>query len=474
MSNFFRLPIAILLLITASSVQAEINWHLELREAHSVAKNQNKPILLHFYADDCVWCEKLERGALASPDVAEAIHANFVPVKIHANSSPTLAKMFKVDKFPSDVIVTTTGDTISHSVSPQDVSRYLEMLQKAILVEPTASTPTIDSPTIDGNHAPNLADVGNPMGSESHEPESSATLEAEEQVDHGNVAYANLGGKTTDERNQKTLLPHEVAPPDYATLENPVYNPQMDSSHSSASELESVSHSTQDETAFTLPAEPTATSEDPLGENGAPASESNGQPELPTLALPAEAIQSTNGDATESPEQGSEQLTMPSMSDPASSESTNHTTEVTDADTATANELQAPSPSVTAPKLALEGFCAVTVIREDQWIEGDPKLSVIHLGRLYLFANQEKRDIFLSNPTQYTPVLNEIDPVVFFEERRIVPGKREWGMKDPVHQRMFFFADEASMNHFYKQHERYTQSAIDLMEQAIKQSHPDS
>ena len=162
------------------------------------------------------------------------------------------------------------------------------------------------------------------------------------------------------------------------------------------------------------------------------------------------------------------------MSDPASSGSTNHTTEVTDAATATANELQSQSSSVAAPKLALEGFCAVTVIQEDQWIEGDPKLSVIHLGRLYLFANEEKRDIFLSNPIQYTPVLNEIDPVLFFEERRIVPGKREWGMKDPVHQRMFFFADEASMNHFYKQHERYTQSAIDLMEQAIKQSHPDS
>ncbi|MEC7679916.1 MAG: DUF255 domain-containing protein [Planctomycetota bacterium] len=473
MSNFFRLPIAILLLITASSVQAEINWHLELREAHSVAKNQNKPILLHFYADDCVWCEKLERGALASPEVAEAIHANFVPVKIHANSSPTLARMFKVDKFPSDVIVTTTGDTMSHSVSPQDVSRYLEMLQKAILVEPTASTPTIDSPTIDTNPAPNLSGMVNPMESERQVPESSATLEAEEPVDHGHVAYANLGGKTTDELNQKTQLPHEVAPPDYATLENPVYNPQMDSSHSS-SQLESVSHSTQAETAFTLPTEPTTTSGDPPGENGAPASESNGQSEPPTLALPSEAIQSPNGDAAESPEQGSEQLTMPSMSDPANSESTNHTTGVTDVATATANELQSQSSSVAAPKLALEGFCAVTVIQEDQWIEGDPKLSVIHLGRLYLFANEEKRDIFLSNPIQYTPVLNEIDPVVFFEERRIVPGKREWGMKDPVHQRMFFFADEASMNHFYKQHERYTQSAIDLMEQAIKQSHPDS
>jgi protein disulfide-isomerase len=89
-----------------------------------------------------------------------------------------------------------------------------------------------------------------------------------------------------------------------------------------------------------------------------------------------------------------------------------------------------------------------------------------------LFSSEANREEFLADPTPFTPVLNEIDPVVFFEERRIVPGKREWGMKDPIHQRMFFFADEASMNHFYQQYERYAQSAIDLMDRAIKVSNP--
>ena len=113
----------------------------------------------------------------------------------------------------------------------------------------------------------------------------------------------------------------------------------------------------------------------------------------------------------------------------------------------------------------------MTVINEDRWSEGDPSISAIHLGRLYLFSSEEKRSQFLADPEPFTPVLNEIDTVVFFEERRIVPGKREWGMKDPIHQRMFFFSDEASMNHFYQEYERYTQSAIDLMNRAIQESH---
>ena len=92
------------------------------------------------------------------------------------------------------------------------------------------------------------------------------------------------------------------------------------------------------------------------------------------------------------------------------------------------------------PELAMQGYCAVTVIKEDRWVEGNPKFGVVHLGKLYLFADAEAMQTFLADPIPYTPVLNEIDVVRFFEERKIVPGKREWGLKDPTHNRMFFFA----------------------------------
>tara|TARA_A100001391_G_C5043996_1_gene271652 strand:- start:1010 stop:1459 length:450 start_codon:yes stop_codon:yes gene_type:complete len=127
-----------------------------------------------------------------------------------------------------------------------------------------------------------------------------------------------------------------------------------------------------------------------------------------------------------------------------------------------------------SPKLAMEGFCAVTVIDEDQWIEGNPKFGVVHLGKLYLFSSTEKMDVFLADPMRYTPVLNEIDVVRFFEERRIVPGQRRFGMRDPIHQRMFFFADEASMNHFHDEFERYTDAAIEVMNQAVADANPDT
>ena len=81
---------------------------------------------------------------------------------------------------------------------------------------------------------------------------------------------------------------------------------------------------------------------------------------------------------------------------------------------------------------------------------------------------------FLAEPMPYTPVLNEIDVVRFFEERVIVPGKREWAMQDPSNKRMFFFADKAAMQHFENEYARYVDAAITVMDKAVEESNPGS
>ena len=93
-------------------------------------------------------------------------------------------------------------------------------------------------------------------------------------------------------------------------------------------------------------------------------------------------------------------------------------------DTANTQSITDHSTVTDEPELAMQGYCAVTVIKEDRWVEGNPKFGVVHLGKLYLFANAESMQTFLADPIPYTPVLNEIDVVRFFEERKIVPGKR--------------------------------------------------
>jgi len=324
-------------LIASGSVNADIAWQSQLKVAHTQAQKEGKLLLLHFYDDNCVWCDRLEKGAFQSPEVVAAIQSNYVPVKIHASQNPPIASTFKVTRFPTDVIVTTQGQALSHTVSPQDPSRYVAMLTQ--YAQPGAGgTQIAAAPAAPGQPTPAMSS------------------------DQGPTVTAT---------------------------------PQIQASA----------------TGFAMPAS-----------TGVPASTVSVRSSNSVAPLP-----------TKTPK-GVKQ----------------------------ASELE----------LAMDGYCAVTVIDEDRWVEGNPEFGVVHLGRLYLFSSKDSMDRFLANPEPYTPVLNGIDVVRFFEERKIVQGNRDWGLKDPDHNRMFFFADEAALNHFYNQHTRYTDAALTVMEKAVKDANP--
>jgi protein disulfide-isomerase len=374
--------VAILSMVTASHAYAEIAWEKNLRAAHAKAQGEGKLLLLHFYADNCTWCERLEEGSFKAPQVSTAIEQNYVPVKIHANSNPKLAEMFKVKKFPTDVIVTTAGKTLEHTVSPQNPDRYVAMLQSAV-PSPGASGPE--------------AEVAS---------RSTTTASAEQPKDTAAPPTTPAqppmpGGATAQLVAARSPSETEAAPFQLPSLQSP------DQAASSPTDL--------------------------------------------TLEMPKQVTESTESNSPANVKR------TPSTTSPSTK-------------TVTALEPELPGQ----PELAMQGFCPVTVITEDKWVEGKPDHGVIHLGKLYLFTSEQHMKTFLADPVPYTPVLNEIDVVRFFEERKIVPGKREWGLKDPIFNRMFFFADEAAMNHFYEQYERYTEPAIQVMEKAVKDANPGS
>ena len=356
-------------MLLGSTTQAEIPWQQNLRKAHAKAEAEGKLLLLHFFSDNCVYCERLEAGAFQSPQVGETITENFGPGKIHANSAAELTKMFNVSKFPTDVVVTTEGKKISHKVSPQDPNQYVAMLVGTLPhAEPKADGIARTAATSEDLQAQPATTAAAPNpGMSLPESVNAATVSAAPASD----AKSKLAGF----RNNSFALPEDL------------------------------------------------------------------QTGTETAAAPNQAMQSPG-------------IQAPAVQQPVGESSVAQTTG--------------------EPELAMEGFCAVTVIAEDKWVEGKPEFGVIHLGKLYLFHNEEAMSTFLADPIPYTPVLNEIDDVRFFEERTIVPGKREWGVKDPSYQRMFFFADEAAMNHFIEEHHRYTDAAVEVMEKAVKDANPDS
>jgi protein disulfide-isomerase len=355
---------ASLLCGTANFAQAEIAWESSLRRAHSRASQEDKLILLHFVRDNCVYCDKLEAGAFQTAEVEGAISKNFVPLKINVSDSKgnkKLAEMFKVDRFPMDVVVTTDGAALAHGVSPQQPARYADML---------ARTLTPNAPAL--NRGPSRSEKAAPQQRIAAAPTQAAPAQTA----------------------PTQATPTQATVPGYA-----------------------------------------ATAPQP-GQNKRP---------VQNKLVSARTNQSNAGMTLSMPEQ------------------------VTNTPPATA---AAKSTQGQEPKLAMDGFCAVSVVNEARWVEGRPEFGVVHLGKLYLFASDSAMKTFLADPMPYTPVLNEIDVVRFFEERVIVPGKREWAMQDPSNKRMFFFADQEAMQHFENEYARYVDAAIMVMDKAVKESNP--
>jgi thiol-disulfide isomerase/thioredoxin/YHS domain-containing protein len=410
--------------LTNGVARAEIDWQ-NPRTARNRAQAEGKLLLLHFYADNCKYCDLLEAGAFKAPQVDSAIGQNFVPVKIHANTSPKLTEMFKVTRFPTDVIVTIDGKTLAHTVSPQNPDRYVAMLQSTLTAAPQPpATPTRTQ--IADHQAPpktQVAPMTTMLSPQIEQPVATQPTSSALSMPTPNGTQAQLA--STGQRIPSFAMP---------TIEGAQVTTAQDRGTEQSSSP-----------SFTLPTEslPETTVQMPTA----------------TVTMPA---------PTETFTSPSESFAVPPD---FVAEPTENAVTSTDASEPVANAVTVDETEE-QPELAMQGYCAVTVINENKWVEGTSEFGVIHLGKLYLFTNEEKMQLFLADPMPFTPVLNEIDVVRFFEERKVVPGKREWGLKDPIHNRMFFFADEAAMNHFYNEYERYTDAAIKVMEMAVKDANP--
>ena len=89
-----------------------ITWQKSLKDAHKVALQQNKPIMLVFGAEWCGFCKKLEKTTLSNPQLAKYINATFVSVHIDFDDEPKIAEILDVKSLPCTIILSPEADLL--------------------------------------------------------------------------------------------------------------------------------------------------------------------------------------------------------------------------------------------------------------------------------------------------------------------------------------------------------------------------
>ncbi len=134
MSASYRRNLVSILILFAwgGRVQAEDNiaWHASIDSARQSAIETNRLVLLHFTGDRCAPCKRLEKKVFSEPAFGFNLIRYCAPVKINATASPQLAQQFKVNSWPTDIILTTSGQELHRMTSPQDARDYISAIRK--------------------------------------------------------------------------------------------------------------------------------------------------------------------------------------------------------------------------------------------------------------------------------------------------------------------------------------------------------
>ncbi len=67
----------------------KVNW-LSFENLELALKEEPKKVIIHFYADWCVYCKKMEQAVYTKPDIVDALKSEYYTVKFNVESTDTI------------------------------------------------------------------------------------------------------------------------------------------------------------------------------------------------------------------------------------------------------------------------------------------------------------------------------------------------------------------------------------------------
>ncbi|MDY6865937.1 MAG: thioredoxin domain-containing protein [Halobacteriota archaeon] len=146
MNIFKSISLILILLLLVPSVQAEsIEWHM-YEEGMALANEENKPVMIDFYADRCGWCVKLDDETYMDPEVI-ATSKEFVNIKVDTDVDYKLTLVYGVENLPTIVFTNPNGEEMYRVVGFRDGDIFNKIMKAVISGEkpPEPQTPGFET-----------------------------------------------------------------------------------------------------------------------------------------------------------------------------------------------------------------------------------------------------------------------------------------------------------------------------------------
>lgn len=110
--------------------QQEILWEDSLESAMRRSEQTGKPLMIHFYGDNCPPCRMLEKKAFRDETLIQTMNSSVVAVRVNAERELKTALRYRVNRWPTDVYFYPNGEEIYRNVSNQDPAVFEKIIAK--------------------------------------------------------------------------------------------------------------------------------------------------------------------------------------------------------------------------------------------------------------------------------------------------------------------------------------------------------
>ena len=114
-----------------SHAAVEVRWEDDWKRAFDRAATEDKPVLVNFYADWCVWCKQLETVTFRDQKVAAMLAEKVVPLNIDIDGDVAdLVRDHRVQAPPPILVFSQRGEEIGRIPGYLPPSSFLSVVEK--------------------------------------------------------------------------------------------------------------------------------------------------------------------------------------------------------------------------------------------------------------------------------------------------------------------------------------------------------
>jgi protein disulfide-isomerase len=116
------------------------NWKTDADQAWLAAQRDQRPMLLYITSQNCLYCRKMEHDTFSNQKIAQDLQHGFVTVNVLADKNPALVKKFRVQSYPTTVIVSPKSGVVDYMVGYVGPGEFSRRLNAATHRNDTAAT----------------------------------------------------------------------------------------------------------------------------------------------------------------------------------------------------------------------------------------------------------------------------------------------------------------------------------------------